>query len=615
MSTRTKNKESNVTNAELKDIHRIIKSGKTSSYRTKGNMTHVQDSTSFNALPIRKQEEVNAIVTNATKRNLQKDGIPLTTLHDLKKDASRKIEQSMLSIVQDNRGARYVRDNIFNSVTGVGTGEDPTTYASVSPNLWLSPYEASSLYSQKGLPELIINKKAKSIYLNGIKIKNKLLNGGQLDQISLNMVAKDMPKHISNAVRDALVYGGDLVFPVFKKDNPISMMLSFKQLVSTGILKKDSVDFIVSLDRWNVMHLPFTNPTQRDYMNPKKYYIPYLGSDVNGERCSRIVTGEQAGFIGQVATLGWGLSDFCGYMREIINYKAAVNTIPIMIQQMSILARTIPVDGILASEGANALDAIMESNTISMREMSMSNPVNLDMLGDLKVINRDFAEVPSLIRLLRQDAASAASLPEPMLWSSEKGNFSSGDDTQGNLAKQYESVKYIHSDVQNQFKNLAKILIIDALGSSDEVLRALPYTEIHFDVPMVANSTERAQIGKDLSNTLFQLVAAQMPLDVSALIMSNYGGDEMTLSSEILEGLKTQQAASDAQAKEKHQKEMELLDAQIEHTKKGSAEGSSSLPVPIKKESKQYTKLEQKSHEKTRLSAEKRKENITKNIV
>ena len=84
---------------------------------------------------------------------------------------------------------------------------------------------------------------------------------------------------------------------------------------------------------------------------------------------------------------------------------------------------------------------------------------------------------------------------------------------------------------------------------------------------------------------------------------------------ELQEQIKQIREEEKAQAKEKYQKEMELLDAQIEHTKKGSAEGSSSLPVPIKKESKQYTKLEQKSHEKTRLSAEKRKENITKNVV
>ena len=90
-------------------------------------------------------------------------------------------------------------------------------------------------------------------------------------------------------------------------------------------------------------------------------------------------------------------------MREIINYKNAVNTLPVMIQQMSILARTIPIDGILASEGANALDALTEQNTIKVREMSLENPINLDLMGELHAINRDFAEVPSLIRL-RQDA-------------------------------------------------------------------------------------------------------------------------------------------------------------------------------------------------------------------
>ena len=94
------------------------------------------------------------------------------------------------------------------------------------------------------LHELIINKKSKSIFLNGIKIKNAKLKSGQLDKVNLNMVKLGIPKVISDAVRDSLVYGGDLVFPLFKKDTPITTLLPFNALLKTGILAKNSIDFL-----------------------------------------------------------------------------------------------------------------------------------------------------------------------------------------------------------------------------------------------------------------------------------------------------------------------------------------------------------------------------------
>lgn len=600
-----------MTNSELKEIHRIIKSGKGSAYRTKDNKTHVTDSTKFKSFPIRCMDTINDIMENASLRSIKEKNISVCTLGDIERTSKMAAQKALISIVQDGSGARYVKDNIYNPVTGSGTGADPSVYGNAFPNLWISPYEASALYSQKGLPELIINKKSKSIFLNGIKIKNAKLKSKDLDAVNLNMVKLGIPKIISDAVRDSLVYGGDLVFPLLKKDNPITTLMPFGALLKSGILGKGSIDYIVSLDRWNTMHLPFTNPTHRDYLNPEKYFIPYLGADLHGSRASRIVTGSQAGWLGQVATYGWGLSDFCGYMREIINYKNAVNTLPVMIQQMSILARTIPVDGVLASEGANALDALVEQNTIRVREMSLANPINIDLLGELHAINRDFAEVPSLIRLLRQDAAAAASVPEPLLWSSEKGNFSSGDDTEGNLHKQYESIKYIHSDVQMQFKKLAMILVIDALGTDTDIMEALPYTEMHFDVPMVANAAERARVGYDISQTYFQLVASQMPASMAAQIASSYAGDELSFSSELLEDLERRQKEADERAEEKHNKEMELMEAQIESTKESckQEEKKSLFPALKKKEpeeKKRYDKLEQRQHEKTRIGSEKR---------
>lgn len=597
-----------------KSVFRIINKSGTSIKRDTDNSTVLCDSTSFRGLSVDAVHEITELTDNFTKNELNKNGVKYSTYDSVMKESETKMRSLLVSLKKPNQDAKTLFDSISNPATGIASEDDPTIYSEISANIYISPFEAATLYGQKGLPELVINKKSKSILLNGLKIKNAKLSAKQLDAVSLNAVKHGIPKIVSDAMRDSLVYGGDLLFPLFKKDTPGTTLLNIAGLIKSGVLTKDSIDYFISLDRWNTVHLPFTNPTQRDYLDPEKYFIPYLGADVHRGRCSRIVTGAQAGFWGNMPTLGWGLSDFCGYLRSMQNYKIAVQTLPLMIQQMSIIARSIDVSGVLASEGANALDDMADRDTIRYSEWSPTNPVTLDIMGQLQVINRQFAHVPELLRLLRQDFSSDTTIPEPMLFSSEKGNFSSGDDTEGNLTKQYESVKYSHKDVENQMKRLAQILVIDALGTEDEIIKALPYTEIHFDTPVIANSVERAEIGEHISNTFFQYVAGQMPVDKAAELASASGGDELSIDSELLDDLKRRQKESDDANKAKRDKEMELLDIQIDNAKKGiTAVGASvGQPKTPEKDEKGYSKLEQEQHEKTKMPGEKRNEKLQK---
>ena len=138
-----------------------------------------------------------------------------------------------------------------------------------------------------------------------------------------------------------------------------------------------------------------------------------------------------------------------------------------------------------------------------MREVSANNPISMDVMGNLTSVDRDFSDLGSLIRLLQSDFGAKSNVPAPLIWSSEKGNFSSGDDTEGDMSKQWESVKFIHKDSEYQSKNFAMLMILDTLGATAEVLEALPYTQIKFDTPVIASAVERAKIGNDLSETYF----------------------------------------------------------------------------------------------------------------
>ena len=648
---------------DYKELRKIINGSNMSVKHYQNGKVAVTDSQNFKGMPMSALEEAQELVekavkadtlaqankcgikqldtlTTITERANQNIGIVMDCLQSKKPMTAEEIRQKAQSPVG-------IRDSIVNGRWNINNGVDPARANLSLPNIYISPWEANSLYSQKGIFETIINKKAKSILLNGCNLENKHLTQKQIDLVKEKMEVLNFKEMLSESTLTSLVYGGALVFPLFKRDTPITTSLPLDALLKLGVLKKDCIDYFVQLDRWNTFIIPPYNPTQKDFLRPDVYTIPFLGSDVYHARCARVVTAKQAGYWGQIVNQGWGISDMCGYVQSGMNYKVAIQSLPLMIQQMSILARVVNVDGVLATEGANALDALVEQDTIRTREASPDNPVTMDVLGDIKSINRNFGQVPELIRLLRQDLASDATLPEPLLFSSEKGNFSSGDDTQGNLFKQNESVQMIHKDLESQFKQLAKIVIIDALGTDDEIIKALPYTQIHFDQPVIANALERAQIGKFHSETVFNLVSARLPIDIAVEMADKNVSSDMRTNADILEKLQKIQNKGEKQDEkrvdlelEQKQKDIEQTEAQIKATEesvkvqkaevnavkggehketeedkktreKSPAEEQREKDVS-EKEEKSYSRLEQKQHEKTRVGSTKRSEKLAK---
>lgn len=648
---------------DFKELRKIINSSNMSVKHYQNGKVTVTDSQNFKGMPMSVLEEAQDLVeksvkedtlslakkcgikqldtlTTITERANQNIGIVMDCLQSKKPMTAEEIRQKAQTPVG-------IRDSIVNGRWNINNSIDPTRANLSLPNIYISPYEANSLYSQKGIFETIVNKKAKSILLNGCNLENKHLTQKQIDLVKEKMEVLNFKEMLSESTLTSLVYGGALVFPLFKRDTPVTTSLSLDALLRLGVLKKDCIDYFVQLDRWNTFIIPPYNPTQKDFLRPDVYTVPFLGSDVYHARCARVVTSKQAGYWGQIVNQGWGISDMCGYVQSGMNYKVAIQSLPLMIQQMSILARVVNVDGVLATEGANALDALVEQDTIRTREASVDNPVTMDVLGDIKSINRNFGQVPELIRLLRQDLASDATLPEPLLFSSEKGNFSSGDDTQGNLFKQNESVQMIHKDLESQFKQLAKIVIIDALGTDDEVIKALPYTQIHFDQPVIANALERAQIGKFHSETVFNLVSARLPIDIAVEMADKNVSSDMRTNAEILEKLQKIQNKGDKQDErridlelEQKQKDIEQTEAQIKATEesvklqksevnttkggehketeedkktRGKSPAEEQREKALSdKEKKSYSRLEQKQHEKTRVGNTKRSEKLAK---
>ena len=307
-------------------------------------------------------------------------------------------------------------------------------------------------------------------------------------------------------------------------------------------------------------------------------------------------------------TLGWGISDMNGWYESVLNYMTVMSTIPTMINQMSILARTINVDGVLATEGELILDEVANQDTIRVRHSStVDDPINLDVIGNLQAIQRDFKEVPELMRLIRQDFCARANILEELILSSERGAFSSGDTTEGALEKQWEAIKYIHKDVARQLRYITYLMVIDALGVDRDVMRALPYTTIEFDNPALTDAAKKAEFFKKMTEGYFNEVSGLMPAGDALALASAVGETDFPIDSAVIEELKARQAKLDKQADEKHELEMELLRVQIEQAKNAAANPASpasgkSAPKPKKDdEGKGHSygnRLEQRQHEK-----------------
>lgn len=618
------------------------------------NRTIIKSDT-FKALPISKQKSINDSIENFMLNEAKKHDPDLVSATDMKKSVEERLRPAIFNTV---RSSKPITQRVLDTFAGMGMGRsvmgpasswgigqggvanlatnagmpgaDPSMAHVITPNVWFNPYEANAIYSQGGIPTTIIKKKSQSILLNGVRIRNPKFTPEQIDKIKDNLLRLEFPQHIAMGTNWSLVYGGGLIFPMFKKDSPLSMSMTIPQLIKYGVVGKGCIDRFVTLDRWSTIHIPQWNPTAADFLEPERYFIPFLGCDVHGSRCARIVTAPQAGYIGNIITMGWGNSDMCGWYEAALNYMTVMSSIPTMINQMSLLARTINVDGVLATEGELILDEIAKQDTVRVRESSnVNDPINLDVIGDLKAIERDFAEVPSLVRLIRQDLGARATIPEELLFSAERGAFSSGDSTKSAEEKQWESIKYIHRDVARQLKYLTYLVVIDTLGPTAEVMKALPYTTIEFDSPQLTDAAERGEFFKNITTGFFNEVSGLMPADLALEVAAAVGDSDLPVNAEVIEELKARQKKLDDQALEKHNLQMDLLRAQVkqveEQTKMekervamgvpssgGSTGGKAAPAVPKEHEKGGHNyeqRLERRKHDKV---ASEGKQNIVR---
>lgn len=459
---------------------------------------------------------------------------------------------------------QLTKDGFFNPMTNIGTSNDPSMQNMANIPVSIAPYEATAIFSSGGLPEIIINKKAKGILLNGYNFesKDKFWTAEKIQEMKARAELTGFGLKLSEALQQGFIYGGAVCYPVLKKDSAITFDYSIEELGAQGLLDKGCISYWVVVDRWNTTFIPNYNIGAQDYLFAKQYYVPIAGVSVKTAR-SAVIRPKQLPYWGAIQQLGWGISDFEGYIRSIYSYQIMIASMPIMAQQMSLLMYEIPLDGLIAQSGVDNIKQYLALNDEQMRAWSMVNPKTINALGKVYTVNRTYTGYGQLVVTTRQDICAQSGLDEALIFHTQAKGFTS--DTEEALLKQSETIKISQGTVAPAIRTLKDILIYDTFGWDSEEAKHKDSLIFTFDNPAIATESERAESAARFAATVNSLKQANVPTaDAIKLALEFFKG--LTVSDELI-----------ARAKERDETrfntEIEAAKSKEEPAKKEGADG------------------------------------------
>lgn len=469
------------------------------------------------------------------------------------------------SIDEARKSLIFTKDSFYNPMSKIGTGADPTTYSAATIPVAIGPFEATSIYSSGGIAEIIINKKAKGVTLNGYRFvsENKEVWAEEkLELLRERLNETGFIDKLSDTMRDGFLYGGAVLYPVFKRDTGESFAYDASTLLRNGLLHEGCIDRWVEIDRWNTVLVPEFNVTAADYMSAKSYYVPLSGIEVCTDR-SAIIKPKRLPYWGAIRQMGWGVSDLEGYMRSILGYEMSIASIPLMAQQMSLLLYEMPLDTLFAQLGVDAVKKLMKENTEQMKEWSMANPKVLNAFGKVYTVNRQYTGYPDLMLTMRQDIAAQSGIPESVLFHTQPKGFS--NNTEEVLLKESQTVKLAQQAILPSLEYIVPYAVLHAFGPDSQEARFIRDVHFSFDTPVVATDSERAETSARFSAAVNSLRQAGVPITAALNITQQFFRD-IKISEEDMQLIKASETST--------RLEYSLANAQAAQTLVNSAGGN-----------------------------------------
>lgn len=409
-------------------------------------------------------------------------------------------------------------DTLINKKNGIGTMLDPSVYTHSQIPVMMGPWEGSSVYAPGGLPATIIDKKARGMVMHGASFKSenkKLWTNDKVEMMEAAAETTGFNDQVSDASADAYIYGGSILYPVFKRDTPSSYLHD----INKSRLEKGCIKRWVSTDRWNTVVVPSYIVTDEDYLHPRTLYIPQGALEVNTSRVAMLKPKPVPYWV-SLYNIGWAPSDMAGWLRSYYGYEITCQSIPVMAQQMSLILYKMPLDALNATIGPDKVKQLMEINEEKMAEWSAVDPKAVNMVGDVEVVDRTYSGFEQFIGAMKSNLASQAELPEPVLWHTPNKGFS--DNTTESLLKQSETLQMKQRFLERCLKPCTDALIAHVFGTDSEEWKHRDELKMTFSKPIISTEKDLAEVGARFAASVSSFVNAGVSPDVAIQLSSQF---------------------------------------------------------------------------------------------
>ena len=409
-------------------------------------------------------------------------------------------------------------DALINKKNGIGYMNDPSIYTHSQIPVMMGPWEGSAVYAPGGLPATIIDKKARGMVMHGASFKSENKQLWTNDKIEMMEAAAETTgfnDQVSDASADAYIYGGSILYPVFKRDTPSSYLRDLNK----NRLEKGCIKRWVSTDRWNTVVVPSYIVTDEDYLHPRTLYIPQGALEINTSRVAMIKPKPVPYWV-SLYNIGWAPSDMSGWLRSYYGYEITCQSIPVMAQQMSLILYKMPLDALNATIGPEKVKQLMQINEEKMAEWSAVDPKAVNMVGDVEVVDRTYSGFEQFIGAMKSNLASQAELPEPVLWHTPNKGFS--DNTTESLLKQSETLQMKQRFLERCLKPCTDALIAHVFGTDSEEWVHRDELKMTFSKPIISTEKDLAEVGARFAASVSSFVNAGVSPDVAIQLSAQF---------------------------------------------------------------------------------------------
>jgi len=536
-------------NESYKEIFEII--GESQPRMAKGVLDAAPVQMSHSTVQI---EKIKGVLYNEVLANYARDGSSFITLKDAEKNVRQKFTKSPTGIIG-------VKDDFYNLFNGIGTSNDSSTYNMASVPMMMGPWDSTALYSAGGIQKIIVDKKVNGVYSAPTCFEQEDWKPDSLKKLAHYADGLGFRDQGRVALQDSLIYGGDVLVPAFDFDNALTYEMPWEQLEPR--IKKDSLQYFWTVDRWNTVVIPTWNVSVADYLTPQKFYVPIAGVGVHTSRAAVIKT-QQLPYWAAIRQLGWNTSDFVGYSVSALAYDMAIQAINMMCQQSSLMYTHVPLDGMLLQNGPDDVQSFIDANNNSMRNWSTAQPKTFNNFGEIKLLERNYAGFDQMVMMLRQDIAARCDLPESDIFSTQAKGFS--DNTSEVTTKKAEVFRTMGERIAPRYKNVIKALVLSCFGpGSPESKLGTP--RLVFDSPIVQSNDEKMKAGAVFFGMLEAGKNVGMELKTSLELAKQFAPD-LVISSALQKELDAVVAPEPAGEKS----DMEANKKSVARKKKGGGE-------------------------------------------